>query len=131
MNLTHLFTSPILTRVHILLAVCAMALGLFQFLSKKGTGQHKNLGWVWVCLMAGVGISAVFLPERVQGTLPLTLLLTLWIAIGLPMAIIAIKRGNILLHRAFMMGLYIGGLAIAAAFTLTPGRLLYKVLIGG
>lgn len=129
MNLTHLLTSPILTRVHILLAVSSMALGLFQFLRKKGSVQHKNLGWVWVVLMAGVGITAVFLPERKQGTFPLTILLTLWIAIGLPMAIIAIKRGNILLHRAFMMGLYIGGLAIAAAFTFTPGRLLYKVFI--
>lgn len=130
MNFTHLLASPLLTRVHILIAVCSMALGLFQFLRKKGTGQHRALGWIWVVLMAGVGITAVFLPERKENTFPLTILLTLWIAIGLPAAIIAIKRGNILMHRALMMGLYIGGLAIAAAFTFTPGRLFYKIFIG-
>jgi len=82
-------------------------------------------------LMAGVGVSAIFLPDRKQGVFPLTILLTLWIAIGLPMSIMAIRRGKILLHRATMIGLYVGGLAIAAAFTFTPGRLLYKIFLGG
>jgi len=131
MNLTYLFTSPLLTRIHVFLAVCSMMLGLFQLLQKKGSAQHKTLGWIWVVLMAGVGVSAIFLPDRKQGVFPLTILLTLWIAIGLPMSIMAIRRGKILLHRATMIGLYVGGLAIAAAFTFTPGRLLYKIFLGG
>lgn len=131
MNITPLITSHPITRIHIALAVASMILGLYQFLRKKGTNTHRQLGWVWVVLMAGVGISALLLPHRQQGVIPLTALLTLWIAIGLPLAIRAIKRGDIMRHRAYMMGLYIGGLFIALAFTFTPGRLLYKVFFGG
>lgn len=127
MNLQHLITAPLLTKFHIFFAICGIIIGAAQFLQKKGTKFHKYSGWAWVITMSFVGLSALFLPDRKQGVFPLTILLTVWIAIGLPLAIRAIKKGNILLHRAYMMGLYIGGLFIALAFTITPGRLLYKV----
>ena len=128
MNLQPLINAPFLTQLHIFFATSGIFIGAAQFLLKKGTKLHKASGWSWVVIMAFVGISALFLPERKQGVFPLTILLTVWIAIGLPLAIRAIKKGNIMLHRAYMMGLYIGGLFIALAFTITPGRLLYKVL---
>lgn len=131
MHFEELVKAPLLTQLHIIFASLGIIIGGSQFLLKKGSKRHKTIGWVWVIIMALVGLSALFLPERKQGTIPLTLLLTLWVAIGLPLAIRAIKRGNILLHRAYMLGLYIGGLFIALAFTITPGRLLYKVFFNG
>lgn len=131
MNWKPILDAPLLTRAHIAVAVFCVIIGGLQFVLKKGSSLHKALGWVWVALMAIVGISAFFMPERKQDAIPLTFLLTAWVLIGLPLAIWAIKKGNILLHRAFMMGLYLGGLFIALAFTVTPGRLLYKALFGG
>lgn len=116
---------------HIVLALSSMVLGAYQLSRKKGTKWHKTLGWIWVGLMASVGVSAILLPAREAEVLQLTRLLVIWLAVGLPMSIWAVKSGRILLHRAFMIGLYAGGLAIAAAFTFTPGRLLYKVFIEG
>ncbi len=131
MNLEPLYNANPIMHAHILLAVLSMILGAMQLCRKKGTKGHKFWGWLWVTLMAGVAITALLLPARETHTIQLTKLLVVWLAIGLPLSIVAIKAGKILLHRAFMIGLYAGGLAIAAAFTFTPGRLLYKVFIEG
>ena len=131
MNLAPLYNAPLIMHAHIVLAVLSMALGAIQLSGKKGTTGHKKLGWIWVGLMVGVGITACLLPAREAQVLHLTKLLVIWLIVGLPLSIWAVKNGRILLHRAFMIGLYIGGLAIAAAFTLTPGRLLYKIFIEG
>ncbi|WP_240006479.1 DUF2306 domain-containing protein [Pseudaquidulcibacter saccharophilus] len=127
MNIEPLLNAPMILKVHIATAVVAVIVGATQLISKKGTKFHFYRGWFWVVLMTIVAITAVFLPERHQSTYILTTTLTVWLVIGLPLGIWAIKRGNIMLHRAFMLGLYAGGLIIALAFTLTPGRLLYKI----
>ena len=40
------------------------------------------------------------------------------------------KRRDLKRHRAMMTNIFMGGLVVAGAFTLLPGRLLWKVLIG-
>jgi uncharacterized membrane protein len=127
MNIIPLTEAPLILKIHIATAVIAVAIGAVQLISKKGTSAHFYRGWIWVFLMAIIAATAVFLPERKQSTYILTTALTIWLIVGLPLGIWAIKRGNIMLHRAFMLGLYAGGLIIALAFTLTPGRLLYKI----
>lgn len=130
MHFDHLYNASAMIKTHVAFATVGVVIGAIQLFGKKGGQRHKILGWSWVFIMSIVGISALFLPKREQGIIPLTLLLTVWVAIGLPLGIRAIKKGNILLHRAFMIGLYVGGLFIALAFTVTPGRLLYKVIFG-
>ena len=127
MNIEPLLNAPIILKAHIATAVVAVIIGAAQLISKKGTKIHFYRGWIWVFLMAIVAVTAILLPERRQSTYILTTALTIWLIVGLPLGIWAIKRGNIMLHRAFMLGLYAGGLIIALAFTLTPGRLLYKI----
>lgn len=130
MHFDHLYNASAMIKTHVAFATAGVIIGAIQLFGKKGGQRHKILGWSWVLIMSIVGISALFLPKREQGIIPLTLLLTVWVAIGLPLGIRAIKKGKILLHRAFMIGLYVGGLFIALAFTVTPGRLLYKVIFG-
>ncbi len=130
MHFDHLYNASMIIKTHVTFATAGVIVGALQLFGKKGGQRHKILGWTWVIIMSVVGLSALFLPKREQGILPLTFLLTVWVAIGLPLGIRAIKKGNILLHRAFMIGLYVGGLFIALAFTVTPGRLLYKVIFG-
>ncbi len=127
MNIEPLINAPLILKVHIATAAVAVLVGATQLISKKGTKFHFYRGWLWVFLMAIVALTAMILPERRQSTYILTTTLTVWLVVGLPLGIWAIKRGNIMLHRAFMLGLYAGGLIIALVFTLTPGRLLYKI----
>lgn len=130
MNLEPFYSANIITRIHIILAISAIIIGFNQFISLKGNRPHRSLGWIWVIIMSGVAITALIMPHKHKDTLPLTLGLTVWISIGLPLAIYAIKQGNILLHRAAMMGVYLGGLVVALMFTITPGRMIYKIFFG-
>lgn len=47
-----------------------------------------------------------------------------------PSAYLAIKSNNVKKHQGNMVGLYIGGILIAGAFTLAPDRLLHTWLFG-
>jgi uncharacterized membrane protein len=49
--------------------------------------------------------------------------------ISIPLAVIAIRNGNVIRHRGAMTGMYIG-LVVAGAFAFLPGRLLYSWLSG-
>lgn len=49
---------------------------------------------------------------------------------SVPAAYIAIRRGNVRVHRANMIGLYAGGILIAGAFAFSPGRMLHEWLFG-
>ena len=100
---------------------------------RKGTSSHRWLGWTWVLLMSGAALSSVFIRDHqlpnVLGFTPIHLL-TLTVAVLLPLAIVFIKRGNVRGHRRTMQGLYIGGCVVAGLFALLPGRFLGSLLWG-
>lgn len=50
--------------------------------------------------------------------------------VSLPTAYFAARRGDLYLHRAAMISLYVGGLLIAGALAFSPGRMLHKWLFG-
>ena len=131
MTLTPLFQAPLLTQIHVVFAVAAIALGALQFIGRKGTRTHRTIGWSWVVVMLVVAGTSVFIRDLNEGGFSITHGFTAWTAIALPLGIMAARRGSVLRHRAFMIGLYVGGLVIAAFFTLTPDRLLHKVFCGG
>jgi uncharacterized membrane protein len=49
-----------------------------------------------------------------------------WTIIALPMAVFAIRRRNVMMHRRMMTGLFVGGLLIAGALAFIPGRLMFE-----
>lgn len=57
-------------------------------------------------------------------------LLSLFVLYTVPTAYRAIRVGNIKLHKRKMVGLYVGALLVAGAFTLSPGRLIHTWLFG-
>ena len=57
-------------------------------------------------------------------------LLSLFTLNVVPCAYLAARRGNIHAHRGNMIGLYVGGILVAGAFALAPGRLLHGWLWG-
>lgn len=118
---------------HLTTAVGALLLGLLMLLRRKGTRSHKVLGWTWVALMGSTALATVFIRDdrlpNLFGYTPIHLL-TLLVAVMLPLGIGYARHGRIDGHRKTMQGLYIGACVIAGIFTLLPGRFLGNLLWG-
>lgn len=120
--------------IHLYTVLPAFILGTMSFLLKKGTHTHKAIGKLYMILMLFTATVSLFMPAVVGPTLfnhfgwvHTFSILTLY---TIPTAYIAIKKGNIIVHKRKMIILYIGALVIAGAFTLMPGRYLHNVIFG-
>jgi uncharacterized membrane protein len=122
--------SPIIL-LHTASAVLSLLLGTYQLLTMKGTAGHRILGYVWCSLMGFVAVSSMWIHsiDQFMG-FSVIHLLSVNVIVGLPLAILAARRGNIARHRMMMKGTYVGGLIVAGIFTLAPGRILGRLLIG-
>lgn len=123
-----------LVYLHLATVLPAFAIGAFQLLRRKGTPFHKLLGKIYMILMLATGLITLAMPAEVGprflghfGFIHLFSFLTLY---SVPSAYFAIRRGNIKLHRANMIGLYVGGILIAGSFAFAPGRMLHEWLFG-
>lgn len=131
-TLDPLLAAPLVVRLHALAAMAAVPLGAAQFLLPKGDPRHRALGWAWVVLMGLAALSALGITGRAgEGHWSWIHGMVALVAVLLPLAVIAARRGNVRRHRATMMGLYLGALLITGALTLTPWRVMYRVVFGG
>ena len=122
---------------HATLALLAVPLGLYIFLNKKGTMQHKILGRIWVIFLIIVSLTAIFIQEINSGQYSLIHLLIPWTIGSLIYSIWNIKKFKNtkierykFAHMYSMIGVYVGALLIAGAFTLMPGRFFHEILFG-
>jgi uncharacterized membrane protein len=112
--------------IHLCAAGLALALGAAILAARKGTPGHRLLGRAWVGLMAVVAASSLWIPSFLE--IGWIHAFTLVVAIGVPRAVIAIRRGDARGHRLAMIG-NLAGLAGAALFALVaPGRILATAL---
>jgi uncharacterized membrane protein len=123
-----------LAYLHLATVVPAFAIGAFQLFRRKGTPSHKLLGKIYMALMLATGLITLAMPAEVGprflghfGFIHAFSFLTLY---SVPAAYIAARRGNIKVHRANMLGLYLGGILIAGSFAFSPGRMLHEWLFG-
>lgn len=126
-DLTHVLAASPLIQLHLTAALTAFAIGVVILIGVKGTALHKALGWGWVVAMATTAVSSLFIKVINPGHFSLIHLLSGWTIIVLPMAVAAIKRGNVTMHARTMTGMFTGGLIIAGLFTFAPGRLMWSV----
>jgi uncharacterized membrane protein len=63
MSLAPLLDAAPAIPVHAFAAMTAFMLGIVQLAAPKGTLPHRTLGWIWVCLMLAVAISAFWIHE--------------------------------------------------------------------
>lgn len=112
--------------IHVGAALLALLIGIILLLSPKGVGPHKLLGWTWVLAMATTAASSLFIFGLNRDFFSIIHLLSGWTLIALPMAVFAIRRRNVALHRRMMTGLFVGGLLIAGALAFMPGRLMFE-----
>jgi len=127
----------IIIYIHAFFALTAVPLGLYIFLTRKGTTKHKLFGRIWVAWLLTISLTAIFIQEITPGEysfihllIPLTigsLIYSIW-------SIKKFKKTKLKKykksHMSSMIGVYVGALILAGAFTLLPGRLFYEVLFG-
>jgi uncharacterized membrane protein len=130
MNLQPLLDAPLLIRVHAMCALSALILGTAQFIAPKGTLPHRTLGYIWVTLMATVAATSFWVQTLRPGHFSVIHLLSIYVLAVLPIAVMHARRHRIGSHRRAMIGLFVGGLIIAGAFTLLPGRIMGHVVFG-
>lgn len=123
-----------LTYLHLGSLVPAFVIGTYLLLNRKGTPVHRFLGKIYMGLMLFAAFITFFMEALVGpkflnhfGFIHLLSLLVLY---TVPTSYRAIRVGNIKLHKHKMVGLYVGALLIAGAFTLSPGRLIHSWLFG-
>jgi uncharacterized membrane protein len=120
---------PLVVYAHLFSALAALVIGTFQLARAKGTASHRATGWIWVLLMLTAAISSLWMPAFLKlGWIHVFTAVTL---VSLPVALWSIRHGDVRNHASTMKWLYAGGLVIAGAFALSPGRLLGDLLWKG
>ncbi|QWX85717.1 DUF2306 domain-containing protein [Cellulophaga sp. HaHaR_3_176] len=116
---------------HLITVTPCLFIGAYLLLFSKGTPKHRLIGKIYLSLMFFTAIVSLFIPAHVGsqflnhfGWIHLFSLLTIY---SVPTSILAIKKGNIRVHKFKMVSLYFGALIIAGGFTLAPGRYLHSV----
>jgi len=116
---------------HLATAFAALAIGIVVTSRRKGTFDHKVLGWTWVALMGATALASAFIRDyampNLAGFTPIHVF-TATVAVLLPRGIVQIRRGNVAGHRKTMRGLFYGACVLAGVFTLLPGRFLGQLL---
>ena len=123
-----------LAYLHLATIIPAFLIGTLLLLRVKGTPSHKGLGRVYLVLMLATALITLAMPAHVGprifnhfGFIHSFSLLTLYLV---PAAYYAARQGRVRVHRANMIGLYVGGILIAGSFALLPGRMLHQWLFG-
>jgi uncharacterized membrane protein len=129
MTIEPLLQAPAAIKIHLATVLPAFAIGTWQiFFSAKGSPLHRGFGFVYLSLMTVTAIAAFFIRSVAHGQLSLIHLFIPLTLFGVASALWAAHRGNIAGHRNAMLGLYIGGLLLAGAFALMPGRMMHQML---
>lgn len=121
--------SPVI-KLHVLAALAGLLIGVIILLRPKGRGLHKALGWGWVTAMGATAVSSLFITGLNGDAYSFIHVLSGWTVVALPMAIFAIRKGNVLAHRRAMTGMFVGGLIVAGALSFLPGRFMFEFFFG-
>lgn len=134
MTLCPLLNASWAVQVHVATVLPAFILGSWQiFASRKGAHAHRVVGYIYLALMSATAISAIFvheiMPDAPFGFSPIHIFVPLTL-FGVFGALYGARMHRVSLHKWSMIGTYVGGLLIAGAFTLAPGRIMHAVVFG-
>ncbi|WP_448663090.1 DUF2306 domain-containing protein [Sphingomonas sp. CJ20] len=114
--------------LHLASVLPALPLGAYVLWRRKGDALHRALGRLWAGLML-LGALSSFGLVGMTGRLSVIHILSVVVVVMIPRGILQAVRHDIAGHRRTMSLTYLG-LAVAALFTLLPGRLLGTLLFG-
>ncbi|MDR3396193.1 MAG: DUF2306 domain-containing protein [Pandoraea sp.] len=114
--------------MHLAAAVAAVLLGIGILLMRRGTPRHRWFGRLWVTAMAVTAATSFGIRELDAGHLSWLHALSAYVLVGLVLAVVAIRRGDVSTHRRQMLGLYTGLVIAGVAAAAVPGRVLNNAL---
>ncbi len=116
-------------QLHVVAAVLAIVLGPIALARRSRDRWHRRAGYAWVLSMAALAASGLFIHGiRMVGPfspIHLLSLLTLW---QLWQGVREARAGKVPAHRNRMQAVYVLALMLTGAFTLSPGRLMSRIL---
>jgi uncharacterized membrane protein len=111
--------------VHAVAALYVILLGPVQILRRRRDRAHRLLGASWVAAMLIVCFSSFWIaPDGFSWLHGLAI----WTLVCMVVAIAAIRRRAVAVHRGFMIGSYLGTLTAFAFAVLVPERLIPQLL---
>ena len=126
-----------LVYAHSALALLAVPLGIYIFINKKGTKQHRILGRTWATILVILSLTAIFIQTINPGEYSLIHLLIPWTLGSLSYSVWSIRKFKKTkierykyAHMYSMIGVYVGALFVAGLFTLRPGRIFHQIIFG-
>jgi len=125
-----IFNAPLAIQVHVAAAVLAVVLTPVALWRRRRDRLHRLVGYAWVMGMAVAALSSFAITEfGVLGPFsPIHALSVLTLA-GLVIGVRAAIRGDARTHRASMTQLSLA-LVVAGMFTLVPGRIAHRMVMG-
>ena len=113
-------------RVHLAVALVAMAIGIAVLSLAKGTALHKAAGRIWAALVVGAAITGLLVDTHRFTAAHAAALLVFWM---IPSAIVKVRRGDLRGHRRTVAYVMIA-MVIVATLALLPGHVLHGVFFG-
>lgn len=111
--------------IHAVAALYVILLGPVQILRQRRDRAHRLLGASWVAAILIVCVSSFWIaPDGFSWLHGLAI----WTLVCMVVAITAIRRRVVAVHRGFMIGSYFGTLAAFAFAVLVPARLIPQLL---
>lgn len=110
--------------IHVAVATAAVLLGTGILLMRRGTPRHRWAGRLWVSAMTATAATSFGIRELGRGNFSWLHALSAYVLVGLALAVLAIRRGDVMAHRRQMMGLFTGLVIAGVAAVAVPGRTL-------
>jgi len=114
---------------HLGSVMLALPLGISQLVLPKGTFRHRTVGYIWIALMVFTALVSFAIHTINPGGLSPIHLFSVLTLISAPLIVWRARRGQVAQHQRAVLGLMIGGLAIAGLFTFLPGRALGRLVM--
>lgn len=114
---------------HLTTVLLAVPLGISQLILPKGTFRHRTVGYIWIGLMVVTSLVSFAIHTIIPHSLsPIHLFSVLTLVLA-PQIVFFARTGRVAKHRGAVLGIMIGGLAIAGLFTFLPGRALGMLVL--
>lgn len=114
---------------HLTSVLLALPLGISQLLLPKGTFRHRTVGYIWIVLMVFTAIVSFAIHTIVPGGFSPIHIFSVVTLIFAPLIVFFARAGQVERHRSSVLGVMVGGLAIAGLFTFLPGRALGELAL--
>lgn len=105
MSLAPILAAGWAAQIHLFTVLAAFVIGTWMMARPKGTAPHKALGRLYVALMLVSAVSTFWIRGLGHGALSFLHLLSIFVLLALPYAIVMARLGRVRAHRYTMIGI--------------------------